>query len=195
MKFLIPFLMVFVFVPTLYAAPANEVHSEIETYLGFQSFNESFQNQNRLEFNFKEVLRGISSEALRNYEVKVESDVALIQAREADGSMGTAEEIPKSQWEAWRGNYSRSITDLLEFYGYTLDMRIVGQVEVSVLVDGEPVRLSGVKVEYTGSNSYGVTVSGNYVVTDQLPGMAQVIYRHEEITGIKRTWSLLKFHR
>lgn len=194
MKFLISALVILTLSPsTLLAASADEVHAQIESYLGFKSFEESFQNGNRLEFNFKEVLRGISNEATRNYQMKVEPDMALIQAKEADGSIGTAEEIPKRQWEIWNGNYSRTITDLLDFYGYTLDMKIVGPVDIQVVVNGQLDNLSGLKVEYTGSNSYGVKVSGQYIVTNQLPGMAQVVYRHEEVSGIKRTWTLLQF--
>ena len=85
----------------LAAEPVEDIHQQIEQYIGHREFAESFQTGDVYQITLAEDLRGIKSENHFKLDVTVNGSAARIGS-----STVTAQE-----WAAWHGNFGRSITN------------------------------------------------------------------------------------
>lgn len=195
MKFI--FLSLVFFAQNILAEPAEVVLSQLDTYLGQKTFSESFVLGDNTEIRHYEKLGGtrIQSERVNFNEInRVDANSVTLATRSKEGRVITTREITSSEWAGLHSNYARAVVKLMQM-AFEVELFIKDFTEYRMILNNRPARISGLKIEYIGKNRIGNQIQGEMIVTNQLPGMAQVAYRKEKQGNLENTWSVLSFSR
>lgn len=160
----------------------------IDNYLGPKSLTESFQVGDRFKQTNDDVTTFFSVTQSQPLEAKIE-------IRGQDGKLIAQHTLTLERWLKANSNAVRMWAANMQSYGWKLEMEVVDLVEVRVMLNGRPARLNGLKATYSGVNGVGMKLEGEVVVTNGLPGMAQMVYRRENQMGMDRKWSVVEFKR
>ncbi len=171
------------------------VLSQVDNYLGEQSFSQSFQTGDRVVIRMDENFNSISSETVTSEEIEALNSVAKSTLRSADGRVIRVDQLTLTDWKRFRGSFARHVIQQLIASGYSLDLQITDIIEARVMRNGRPARLGALKISYNGINAMGSQIEGELTVTNGLPGRAQVVVRRENQAGVVRVWSVLSFDR
>lgn len=184
-------LLAFHFSFATHGAETAQALEQIDQYLGAQTFQNSYLLGDQSLILMTEKMGDFKSEMSTLHEVTKTGKTVELQVRAAsDNHLIRIDRLTESQWLNFKGNYVRAIVDQLSNFGFKVEIEITDYIEVRLLINQRPRRLSGYKISYTGTNQVGNKVTGELVVTNQLWGPTQIPYRQEIQGNIKRTWSL-----
>jgi hypothetical protein len=152
----------------------------IDDYLGQPNWQGNFAKAQNTEIAFTEEGSGTSSRAL--YKVHSElTDGSTLRVSNFDegGKEISSSNLVKTDWENAHGNWVRIFMAQTESYGYKMAVEEIKNVEAQVLVDGAVVNVKALQVHAVGKNQLGWAIDQNYVITNEVRGISQLLYREE----------------
>jgi hypothetical protein len=170
----------FLFCSSVSSAAISPNLQSIDEYLGQPDWQGSFAKPQSIETVFVE--KGVGSPSKSLYKVQSElgdQNTLKVLNLDQNGKEISSFQLQRQDWENVHGNWVRIFISQTESYGFKMSIEEITSVQVNVQVNGAPVRVGALQARVVGKNQLGWTLTQTYIITNELRGMSQLLFRDE----------------